>query len=59
MVETDFIQDSYASPCASALAFTATLVELRTGHALKPILNFIQEISAKCVDLVLILLAHR
>lgn len=44
---TDFVQDAYASPQASALNFVTTLVEVRPQHTLKPILGFIQDISSK------------
>lgn len=44
---SDFIQDSYSNPCSTALSFVSTLVELRTAHSLKPILNFIQDVASK------------
>ncbi|KAM0788606.1 hypothetical protein ACM66B_001727 [Microbotryomycetes sp. NB124-2] len=43
----DYIQDTYTSPQASALAFVTTLVDVRPQHTLKPLLNFIQEVSSK------------
>ncbi|KAK4053547.1 Nonsense-mediated mRNA decay protein 5 [Microbotryomycetes sp. JL201] len=43
----DFVQDTYSSPQASALAFVTTLVDVRPQHTLKPLLNFIQEVSSK------------
>ncbi|KAK4050929.1 Nonsense-mediated mRNA decay protein 5 [Microbotryomycetes sp. JL221] len=42
---TDFIQDMYTSPQTSALNFISTLVEIRPQQTLKPLLNFIQQIS--------------
>ncbi|KAI5474959.1 hypothetical protein MNV49_002143 [Pseudohyphozyma bogoriensis] len=43
----DFIEDSYTSPCATALAFTAALVETRKSSTLMLMLNLIQTIVSK------------